>query len=102
MSTTRKIPTRSEIPEADTWDLTHLFKNEEDYRAAFSELSDRYSRITEFKGHLGESADSLLACLECENQLNLVAERLQHYAGLRNSMQFRMTIFTPFSTKPNW
>src|SRR5271166_350238 len=85
MTTTRKIPTRSEIPEADTWDLTHLFKNEEEYRAAFSELSDRYSRITKFKGHLGESADSLLACLECENQLNLVAERLQHYAGLRNS-----------------
>jgi oligoendopeptidase F len=79
------IRTRSEIPEADTWDLTHLFKTEEDYRALFSDLSDRYSKITEFKGHLGESADSLLAGLEYESRLDLIAERLQHYAGLRNS-----------------
>ncbi len=85
MTTRRKIPTRSEIPEVDTWDLTHLFKSEEDYRASFSELRDRYSKIAEFKGRLGESADTLLACLEYENRLDLVAERLQHYAGLRNS-----------------
>ena len=83
MTTARKIPTRSEIPEADTWDLIPLFKTEEDYRASFSELNDRYSKITEYKGLLGESADTLLSCLEYESRLELVAERLQHYAGLK-------------------
>jgi hypothetical protein len=39
MTTTRRIAAGSEIAEADTWDLTHLF-NEEDDRAAFSELSE--------------------------------------------------------------
>jgi oligoendopeptidase F len=85
MTTASIIPTRSEIPEADTWDLKHLFNAEEDYRAASAELSDRYSKITEFKGRLGDSADSLLPCLEYESRLDLVAERLQHYADLRNS-----------------
>jgi len=85
MTTARQIPTRSEIPEADIWDLTHLFKTEEDYRRSFSNLRDSYSKIAEFKGHLGESADTLLSCLECENLQEQTAERLGHYSSLKNS-----------------
>ena len=80
-----QIPTRSEIPEADTWDLTPLFETEEDYRKVFSELRDAYPKILEFRGRLGESADMLLACLEYDKQLEQIAERLGHYASLRNS-----------------
>ena len=83
MTTARQIPTRSEIPEADTWDLTHLFKTEEEFREAFSELRDLYPNIAEFKGHLGESADTLLSCLECDNRLEQIAERLGHYSSLK-------------------
>ena len=85
MTTARQIPARSEIPEADTWDLTHLFKTEEEFRTAFSELRDLYPKIAEFKGQLGESADTLLSCLECDNQLEQIAERLGHYASLKNA-----------------
>jgi oligoendopeptidase F len=48
MTTTSQIPARSEIPEADTWDLTHLFKTEEEYRSLFSALNDRYPKIADF------------------------------------------------------
>lgn len=85
MTTVRQIPARSEIPQADTWDLTQLFNTEEDYRKSFSELKEGYSKITEFKGHLEESADTLLGCLECEKRLDQVAEQLGHYASLKNS-----------------
>ena len=85
MTTARQIPTRSEIPEADTWDLTHIFKTEEEYRRSFSDLRDSYLKIVEFKGHLGESADALLRCLEYDNHLEQIAERLGHYSSLKNS-----------------
>ena len=85
MTTARQIPARSEIPEEDTWDLTHLFKTEEEYRNSLSNLKDSYSKIVEFKGRLGESTDTLLACLECDNQLEQIAERLGHFASLKNS-----------------
>ena len=85
MTTARQIPTRLEIPEADTWDLSHLFSAEEEYRKSFSELRDSYLKILEFKGHLGESADTLFACLEFDNRLEQIAERLGHYASLKNS-----------------
>src|ERR1700733_2638542 len=85
MTTTRQIPIRSEIPETDTWDLTHLFKTEGDYRNAFAALRDSYPEILEFKGHLGESAQRLLSCLECDNRLEQIAERLGHYSSLKNA-----------------
>src|SRR3984885_9636055 len=85
MTTTRQIPIRSEIPETDTWDLTHLFKTEGDYRNAFAALRDSYPEILEFKGHLGESAQRLLSCLECDNRLEQITERLGHYSSLKNA-----------------
>jgi oligoendopeptidase F len=85
MTTTPQIPLRSEIPEADTWDLTHIFKTEEEYRQAFSDLKNCYSNISEFKGHLGDSPANLLNCLEFEKRIQQIAERLAHYASLKNS-----------------
>jgi oligoendopeptidase F len=85
MTTAVQIPTRTEIPEADTWDLTHLYVIEDDYRRSFTELRDTYPMIAEFKGRLAESTDTLLACLECDNRLEQITERLGHYASLKNS-----------------
>jgi oligoendopeptidase F len=77
------IPTRSEIPESDTWDLTKLFLTEEEYRKRFAELRDLYPKITQYKTHLDESAKTLFECLECEKSLDQIAERLGHYASLK-------------------
>jgi oligoendopeptidase F len=85
MTPTPQIPFRSEIPEADTWDLTHIFKTEEEYRELFSDLKNCYSNIAEFKGHLGDSPETLLKCLEFEKRLEQIAERLAHYSSLKNS-----------------
>lgn len=85
MTPSRQIPTRSEIPEADTWDLTRIFKTEEEYRKSFSDLKNGYPKITEFKGRVGESAETLLNCLEFEKQLDQTAERLGHYSSLKYS-----------------
>jgi oligoendopeptidase F len=85
MTAAQQIPTRFEIPEQDTWDLTQIFKTEEEYRKSFSELRESYSKIAEFRGHLGESADTLLSCLEFDNQLEQISERLGHYSSLKKS-----------------
>jgi oligoendopeptidase F len=82
---TPKIPTRSEIPEADTWDLTPLFLTEEDYRNAFTRLKEIYPKIGQYKTRLGESANTLFECLEFEKFLDQIAERLGHYASLKNA-----------------
>jgi oligoendopeptidase F len=82
---TPKIPTRSEIPDSDKWDLTLLFPTEQDYRCEFTRLQELYPEIVRYKTRLGESAKSLLECLEFEKSLDQIAERLGHYASLKNA-----------------
>lgn len=77
------IPIRSEIAEADTWNLTLLFPTEEDYRRAFEGYKAAYAKLGEYKGRLSCSAKDLLECLEYEKSLDLIAERLGHYASLK-------------------
>lgn len=78
-----KIPTRDEVAETDKWDLTHLFKNVSKWEEDFTSVQKDYPRIVEWKGKLGESAQSLLSCLEFEKQLDLKIERLYHFASLQ-------------------
>ena len=80
---TSTIPTRSEIPEADTWDLRKLFLTEEEYRNSFARLRDLYPKIAKFKTYLNESAKTLFECLECEKSLDQIAEQLGHYTSLK-------------------
>ena len=79
------IPLRSEIPPEDTWDLTHLFRSDDDWENLFAEVRDTYPSVQNFKGRVGESAESLLAVLEFEKGIDLKLERLRHYAALRVS-----------------
>ncbi len=80
-----QIPTRTEIPESDTWDLSHLFQTEEAYHEAFADLRALFPKIAEYRTGLGDSAGNLFACLEFEKRLNQIAERLGHYASLKNA-----------------
>ena len=88
METTPKeieTPGRNEIPEADKWDLTHLFKDVSKWQEDFAWVQQNHGRITEWKGKIGESARSLAACLNFEKELDLKIERLHHFASLQQT-----------------
>jgi oligoendopeptidase F len=78
-----KIPTRSDIPDSDKWDLTHLFADVSKWGEDFAWVQQTYPRITEWKGKIGESAKTLAAALEFEKELDLKVERLYHFASLQ-------------------
>jgi oligoendopeptidase F len=80
-----RIPLRSEIAAADTWDLCVLYATPEDWAADFARLQEQFPRYTEFKGKIGQSAANLAGCLEFDKNLSLRVERLGHYASLRMS-----------------
>ena len=80
-----RIPTRDEVPVADTWDLTVLYPSNEAWQAEFADLQSRWPAIAGFKGRVAESAQTLLEVLEFEKALNITIERLSHYAMLRVS-----------------
>ncbi|MEA3186294.1 MAG: oligoendopeptidase [Chthoniobacter sp.] len=80
-----QIPTREQIPIADTWDLTVLYPTPGSWDEDFTRLQLAYPRIEEFKNRVGSSAKSLLECLEFDKELSLTIERLSHYASLKTS-----------------
>ncbi len=80
---TIQVPTRAEIPDADKWDLGHLFSNAGKWQEDFASVQATYPRIKEWKGKLGRSAKNLADCLEFEKTLDLKIERLYHFASLQ-------------------
>lgn len=79
------IPTREQVPVADTWDLAHLYPSDEAWQADFAALQAMWPAVAEYEGRVGASASTLREVLEFENALNLKIERLYHYVMLRVS-----------------
>jgi len=82
---TGAVPIRSEVPLADTWDLTRLYPDLASWEADFQEIKERYPKVEEYRGRLGESAQTVADCLEFEKAIDLKIERLYHFANLRVS-----------------
>jgi len=81
----KKVLLRSEVAVADTWNLDHLYAREADWDAGLALYESRYRDYLNFKGTLAVSARRLKECLEFDRELDLLAERLGHYASLRGS-----------------
>jgi oligoendopeptidase F len=78
-----KIPTRAGIPESDKWDLAHLFVDVAKWQEDFAWVQQTFPRLKEWKGKVGESAQSLADLLEFEKTIDLKLERLFHFASLQ-------------------
>lgn len=79
-----KIPKRSEVPESDKWDLSSIYKSNDEWEAALKELSALSEKIVQFKGKLGASSESLLEALKSLEQAELKLETVYHYASLQH------------------
>src|SRR5204863_4232211 len=78
-----QTPTRSEVPESDKWDLSHLFIDVGKWQEDFALLQGAYPKFQEWKGKVGESAQTLAAVLAFEKSLEQKMERVYHYASLQ-------------------
>jgi len=81
--TSTGVQTRADIAESDKWDLRHLFVDVSKWQENFAWVQQTYPRLQEWKGRVGESAQSLADCLEFEKALELKIERLYHFASLQ-------------------
>ncbi len=79
------IPTRDQVKLEDTWDLTLLFPTPQGWSDAFAALQKSYESVQQYRGRIGESAQTLRDVLEFDKQLSITIERLGHYAMLKSS-----------------
>ena len=81
----KTLPARSKVKQADTWDLSSLYRNDKAWETEFAKWEKRINRYEKFKGSLGASAEQLAACLKFDAELDRVAERLGTYAFLKTT-----------------
>ena len=63
MSKVKRLPPRSKIKPADTWDLASLFPDDAAWEQAFREFEKKIAGYEQYRGKLGESAQTLADCL---------------------------------------
>lgn len=85
MSNEKKIPTRAEIPAQDKWDLTSLFKTDDEWEKALSQIEPLAKEITTYKGKLSSSKETLLEALTKLSNLYQITEIVENYASLQHN-----------------
>ncbi|MDR2898539.1 MAG: oligoendopeptidase F, partial [Spirochaetaceae bacterium] len=78
------IPSRSDIPAADKWDLSSLYISVEAWNEDLKNLEGEVETLAKCRGTLNNS-DSLFRCLEAYKSCEMIAEKLGNYASLLKS-----------------
>jgi oligoendopeptidase F len=81
----KSLPPRNQVPVADQWDLSSLFKSDSEWEAAFTEWEAKIPGYGKFVGKLGESPVALLEMLQFDAEMDRTGDRLGCYAGLKTS-----------------
>ena len=86
--------TRQDIPDKYKWDLTDIYKSDDDWAKAKEALKAKTSEIEKFKGTLTRSAGDLKNWLLFSSEINKEASRLYSYASLNSDLDTRNMKYT--------
>ena len=73
---------RSEIDEKYKWDLTLIYKNDEDFLEDLNTLKTEMQEVDKFKDCLMKNAQNLYECLNLTNELESKLDKVYSYAHL--------------------
>ena len=79
-----KISLRSEVPEAETWDLRDLYPTDEAWLAEYEDLKTMPERAAAFQGKLGKSAEDLLLWFRLQDEIQERLSRFHTYASCKS------------------
>ena len=80
---------RSEIPAKYKWNLADLYASDAQWEAARKAFVKKMAQIDRFKGHLGDSAETLQQALDTVFNLQKELAKLSSYAGLKFDIDTR-------------
>jgi oligoendopeptidase F len=84
---------RSDVPPQDTWRLEDLYRSDQAWKQAESELAGRLDQILQYRGALTESASKMLACLTLNSDIRKELSRLQSYASMKSDEDTRSATY---------
>ncbi|CRF32835.1 Oligoendopeptidase F homolog [Brachyspira suanatina] len=88
MSNENKLNTlieRKDVKIEDTWDLTLLYKNDDEFEKDFKSMEDFSKEAAKFKGNLSKSASELKNILDSIMNASIILDKLGSYAFLKQT-----------------
>ncbi|MCO6046501.1 oligoendopeptidase F [Aeoliella sp. ICT_H6.2] len=82
---TKKLPLRSKVKTADTWDLSTLFASDEEWETAFTKWQKQIQKYEKFRGTLGDGPAQLAKLLKFDSKFDQEGERIGTYAHLKTT-----------------
>ena len=79
------IPERKDVSPSDKWDLTTLFKTDEDWEKALAQIVPDADELAKCKGTLAKSCADFLYALKLNEKLWKNVELVGNYAGLQHT-----------------
>ncbi|OJE22931.1 oligoendopeptidase F [Bacillus thuringiensis] len=76
---------RAEVPNELKWDLSDLYKSNDEWHTALNILENAIQKLDAFKGRLHTNSTTLLNCLLLEEELLMKLTKLYSYANLKES-----------------
>ncbi|ERL65020.1 PepB [Schleiferilactobacillus shenzhenensis LY-73] len=84
MSTITEEPTRDQVPEELTWDLTKVFATDADWEKALADVKAALPDLQHYAGTLGQSGTQLLAGIQAILKTARAFEKVYVYASMRS------------------
>jgi len=78
------IPERKDIKAEHKWDLSPMFKSEDEWEALYKEIENKIAEYEKFRGRLGKSLDAFKAAIEFDLAMSRSIENLYTYAHLKS------------------
>ena len=75
------------------WDLTKIFKNEEEYNDTIKEVNCLVDEINKYKDIIMKNSENLLKVLELDDKLDLLIEKLYVYTHLEYYSDMSSTLY---------
>ena len=94
-----KIPLRSEVPEAETWDLRDLYPTDEAWLKEYEDLKTMPERAAAFQGKLGKSAEDLLLWFRLQDEIQERLSRFHTYASCKSDQDIGNGTYQDFRGK---
>jgi len=78
-----KVPQRSDIAPEYKWKVEDIYPDSSAWQVDYDRLESSLPALEAYRGKLGESSDTLLACFKLRDSLELILDNLYVYAYLK-------------------
>ncbi|ACL77748.1 oligoendopeptidase F [Ruminiclostridium cellulolyticum] len=83
MTSGKTLPKRKDIEERFKWKLEDIYKDTDSWEKDFKQVKELAAQMVNFKGKLGNSADTLLDCFKKSDELLSLNDKVFVYARMK-------------------